>query len=57
MVYVRPQIETLEKAELCDLIMAAACSNGYTCACHNGGTNGNGGSTCNCNTGNANTGR
>lgn len=57
MVYVKPQIETLEKDELCDMIMAAACSNGYTCACHNGGTNGNSGSTCNCHTGNANTGR
>lgn len=56
-VYIKPQIETFAKNDLCEMIMAAACSNGYTCACHHGGTNGNSGSTCNCHTGSANTGR
>ena len=57
MVYVKPQIKTFDRNELSEMIITAACSNGYTCGCHNGGVNSGSGSTCNCHTGNANTGR
>ena len=57
LVYIKPIIETMGRKELSEIIMAAACSNGYTCSCHNGGTNGGGGATCNCHTGTANTGK
>lgn len=37
--YVSPSVETYNQNELAKLIESGACSSGYTCHCHNGGTN------------------
>lgn len=56
MVYVKPQVHTYDKTSLSEAIIAAACSNGYSCGCHSGTNNGTGGNSCNCHQGNSNTG-
>lgn len=51
MEYVKPEIATFDKEGLAKYIMAAACSNGYTCGCNSGSNNMGSGNTCNCHSG------
>ncbi len=37
--YTQPEMATYSQRELADLIESGACSTGYSCMCHNGGTN------------------
>lgn len=39
--YITPEITVYNKEELLEIIEAGACSSGYSCFCHNGGTNAN----------------
>lgn len=56
MEYTKPEIVTFDKDELANFIMAAACSNGFTCGCNSGNNNMGNTSTCNCHGGSQNTG-
>lgn len=51
MMYVKPEMTSFDKEALSKYIMAAACSNGYTCGCNSGSNNMGSGNTCNCNAG------
>ena len=51
MMYVKPEITSFDKEGLAKYIMAAACSNGWTCGCNSGSNNMGSGNTCNCNAG------
>lgn len=55
-IYSKPEIVTFNKEELANYIMAAACSNGFTCGCNSGNNNMGNTSTCNCHGGSQNTG-
>ncbi len=55
-IYNKPEMVTFNKEELANYIMAAACSNGFTCGCNSGNNNMGNTSTCNCHGGSKNTG-
>jgi hypothetical protein len=54
-IYRKPEVDSFDKENLSRYILAAACSNGYTCGCNSGSNNMGSGSTCNCHTGTSNT--
>lgn len=51
LIYVKPEMTSFDKEGLAQYIMAAACSNGFTCGCNSGSNNMGSGNTCNCNAG------